>query len=421
MCMTNQQVATKAASFLVLTLLLVALAGRVCSGSPLGGRARRQMRARRVGPTAAFLPTRAAATNAKNIDRKDAEGGSISPVVERLRRALLHVLYMVSASEVLTGLSLGVSHLCGASMISPTLIIVILNELVWELWNRVSGNIASTKILVSIEIEQDQKKVQEQLDQKEWMYDHFTCNQDPMSTDRAERPHTVLTAAFSQKELSHLMGNMMSLSLFAPWVLACLGTYRRFFYFYVGSIYVSRFISDFLLLRVPEERHWNSRLGVRGWVSRQLHHFLRHLSTTQILGASGAVSANEMFFYLSFCWCKLGAACLVFPLLHLLQQDVMCLLHNTHFGTALGHNVGYRDHVGGQLFGTFAWLLACRLGIISRGQNFTVHPLIKWVWRFTFISMVFLNLLILLDFTSSVDWPDLLCLWRQRRDDGMTT
>mmetsp|Transcript_9198 Transcript_9198/g.20766 ORF Transcript_9198/g.20766 Transcript_9198/m.20766 type:complete len:379 (-) Transcript_9198:335-1471(-) len=317
----------------------------------------------------------------KGIERKNAE--SISSAL-RLRNAFLHVIYMVLASEFLTQLSIFLSFLLeslgwsdnGSSsrgivndasgwmhMCLPTFILVGLNIHVWTLWEYCDRG-------TPVGIDGWKK-----LDYPT-LVSHFTCISDPTSKRRAQRPHTVLTQAFSQQDSSHLLNNMISLSIFAPWVLRCMGTYRLFFYFYVGSIYFSQFFEDALICWSPEKPHWDMRLGWRGCVSRQLKHLISRLTTSSGLGASGAVSAVKMFFYLSFGSLRLSTTLLA---ISLLLGDLLPLWSNQLFGTALGDNIRYGAHVGGYLFGALMWLSVRRLGVSCLEKNIMTQRL-KWVW-----------------------------------------
>ena len=120
----------------------------------------------------------------------------------RIRNTFLHIIYMISASELLTRLSifLSDSHIHWKNLYLPTIILVTLNVHVFMLW-RFSGS------------------------DKSMVWKHFTCIEDPKTTRRSQYPHTVITHAFSQKSWDHLLSNMVSLSLFAPWILQYLGTY----------------------------------------------------------------------------------------------------------------------------------------------------------------------------------------------------
>ena len=181
------------------------------------------------------------------------------------------------------------------------------------------------------------------------MKDHFTITSDP-SKRRADRPHTVLTHAFSHKDRGHLFDNMVTFWVVATPVLRCLGSYRHFFYCYIGSIYFSQAFGDLFYHWLPDK----PARGTLGLIERTL---LRVGSIFNLrvrsLGASGAVSALLMFFWLSFpnAWVTaIGGA--YFALIDLIPAIMIKFR-----GRTPGDNVGYMSHVGGHLFGVFAWLL----------------------------------------------------------------
>ena len=273
----------------------------------------------------------------------------------RIRNTFLHIIYMISASELLTRLStfLSDSHSClleleGHSHINhswknkyiPTFILILLNIQVFLLW-RFSG-----------------------ID-KSLVWENFTCIEDPTTIRRSQYPHTLITHAFSQKNWNHLLSNMVSLSITAPWVLRYLGTYRSFFYFYIGSIYFSTFFSDLLYRWLPKKLKLCDKTGINGYIIRlyqRLSHRLLHRIriSSSGLGASGATSALSMLFILtSRKRSKLGRWTYILAA-SMMLSDLIPLVYHQIIGRDRKDNISYSAHLGGHIFGLMVWITISR-------------------------------------------------------------
>jgi len=266
----------------------------------------------------------------------------------RIRNTFLHIVYMVSASELLTRLSifLSDSHIDHLKRIIklrgswknthlPTILLVTLNVQVYLLW-RFSG-----------------------ID-KSLIWKHFTCICDPTTIRRSQHPHTVLSHAFSHRIGDHLLANMLSLSLYAPLVLQYLGTYRSFFYFYIGSIYFSTFFNDVLYRWLPKKLKLCDKTGINGYIIRlyqRLSHRLFHRSLVSGLGASGATSALSMLFILTYTHGRYNLGLLGNVLAGILiLSELIPLVDKQIFGRDRDDNIGYGAHLGGHIFGLIVWI-----------------------------------------------------------------
>lgn len=260
----------------------------------------------------------------------------------RIRNTFLHIVYMISASELLTRLSifLSDSHIVHLKRIIklrgswknthlPTILLVTLNVQVYLLW-RFSG-----------------------ID-KSLVWKHFTCT----TRRRSQYPHTVLSHAFSQENWDHLLANMLSLSITAPWVLLYLGTYRSFFYFYIGSIYFSTFFNDVLNCWLPKKHKLCDKSGINGYIIRlyqRLSHQILHRSLVSSLGASGATSALSIVFILTSRRMSILGKWTYILAVSLILSDLIPLVDNQIFGRDRDDNIGYGAHLGGHIFGLIVW------------------------------------------------------------------
>lgn len=159
------------------------------------------------------------------------------------------------------------------------------------------------------------------------------------------KPHIILTSAFSHVKPIHIGSNMLSLWMYAPPVVRILG-YRGFAYFYIGSAYASDFLDH--LFFVPLKQVILARL-------KQRH------TNDLSLGASGAISAVEMFHCLALphrVWIVKGVE--VSPQVNPIVWTLDDLLN-------LGKDdgIGHGAHLGGYLFGIllFTWRHVEKKGI----------------------------------------------------------
>lgn len=247
----------------------------------------------------------------------------------RIRNIFLHIILLTRLSIFLSD-----SHIVHSWKNShlPTIILVTLNVQVFLLW-RFSGS------------------------DKSMVWKHFTCIEDPTNIRRSQYPHTVLTHAFSQKSWDHLLSNMLSLSITAPWVLRYLGSYRAFFLFYIGSIYFSQFFNDVLFCWLPEKQQLCDQSGIKGYMIRlyqRLSHRLSHRLISS-LGASGATSALKMLFSLTFGRSRLGRWGNALAV-SMIMSDLIPLLYIQAVGRDREDNIAYGAHLGGYLFGLMSWI-----------------------------------------------------------------
>ena len=212
----------------------------------------------------------------------------------------------------------------------PTTIIIIINLMVHFSWRHASSN----------------------LDRIKWMIYHFGCPNDVSSAARAERPHAVLTHAFFHMDGHHLFSNVVNIWVLSPYVVEMLG-YRRFSYFYIGSVYASTLFGDRIFM--PLEGWLKQELGkdkgnhVGKWVTTKLTNLRRTalqglfpvLATPFELGASGTVYALAMLLSLSIgsTWFILFLVC--FECSQLSKDD----------------KINHAGHLGGYLYGFLIWCL----------------------------------------------------------------
>ena len=170
------------------------------------------------------------------------------------------------------------------------------------------------------------------------MQDHFTVSRN----SALERPHTLLTAAFSHSSGTHLLGNMVTLFFFGPPVVAALGA-RTFMSLYLVS----------------------------GVASSACHAASARNPRTPALGASGALNAVVAYSILAepLRLIVVFAEFLPIPMPAILYggifigRDVAALMDtelSLPFGLGrqfLDSNVAHAAHVGGAVCGAGFYLL----------------------------------------------------------------
>jgi len=199
-----------------------------------------------------------------------------------------------------------------------------------------------------------------------WMLRHFAVR----PTSIMSRPYTLLTAAFSHMTLDHIVSNMSALWLFVPDLVALFG-YRKFFYFYVASAYASKVLDHAVFDRIFHVEQLTSILkyilhcygyeikdvrcltGLQPF-EKEKNYRLWKSSKREIpsLGASGALSAVQMYYCLSFPHQRFhifGIKDVPAPLTAILWAlDDLMKLHRLD-------NIGHGTHLGGYLFGLLVW------------------------------------------------------------------
>lgn len=158
-----------------------------------------------------------------------------------------------------------------------------------------------------------------------WMLRHFLLSHNK-NLSRANR-HTLITSTFSHRSLQHIFSNMLALLTFGGQLEPRMRR-RTYVYLYVISGFMANVV-DRAFFYQPERKVMGS------------------------LGASGAISAIQMFFCLKFPRVRFyvfGEA-LSAPWAGLvwLLQDLGSIGSES--------NVGHGAHVGGYLFGAFSFLL----------------------------------------------------------------
>jgi membrane associated rhomboid family serine protease len=189
-----------------------------------------------------------------------------------------------------------------------------------------------------------------------WMHRNFTMPND--KKELAKRPHTILLSCFSQMSFDHWSGNISSLSFFGSSVTSgsssltsVLGV-RQFSYFYIASMYFSGAFDVWVY--TPLHAY------TRSFIFRRLQpSYIQDVEDIEAciervsLGASGAVSAVQMLF------------CLTFPDENLpIQGDEPVptrqftktlvsgdLIPSITSLIGLSSNIGHGAHLGGYAFG----------------------------------------------------------------------
>jgi membrane associated rhomboid family serine protease len=246
----------------------------------------------------------------------------------------------------------------------------------------------------------------------EWMMSNFMWPEDKQM--RRNKPHTVVTSAFSHIDVDHFMSNMEALFTFAPDVILDLGC-RRFAYFYIASCYASKFLGEVLFSRtsaflrllrrlvtfsqkcvnhVYYEKNGTLSVDSEGLIDEvivevteeerleevRVNHELEEEKRRGLVsvkdqprysvGASGVLSAVISFHCLSFPHktFPIGGTDLGAPLAALVWaiNDLAALLHDS------SSNVGHGAHLGGALFGLTMYVVRMAFNAQSRTN--------VWLW-----------------------------------------
>lgn len=103
----------------------------------------------------------------------------------------------------------------------------------------------------------------------DWMKKHFCLPYDPRT--RQSRPHTWLTYAFSHAKVIHFLLNMTGLISVGNSVVAEVGSYRKFFYLYIASMYASVLGDDYIFRPITNTRWYQRFTAMKRSVSRSIH------------------------------------------------------------------------------------------------------------------------------------------------------
>eukprot|EP00897_Mesotaenium_endlicherianum_P010497 jgi/Mesen1/9476/ME000063S08925 len=174
-----------------------------------------------------------------------------------------------------------------------------------------------------------------------FMYRHFTVSADAI---RERRYWTALTYAFSQRDMSHLLTNMLGLFFFGREVAYLFGPQYLVNLYFVGAVAGSlAHFAYFRYIYPAQER-------ARGHSS----FYARHTLTPTLVGASASVNAIVLLN------CLLNPRSVVYLYFFIpIPQALLGVLFV--FKDAVGlldreSSVGYAAHLGGALVGVLAWL-----------------------------------------------------------------